>query len=188
MLKIGEYCKITAGVTILTHDYSRSVLRRVYGEVIGDGAEKVIGNNVFIGMHATILMGSHIGNNVIIGAGSVVSGRVPDNVVVAGNPARIIRTLDEHYEYWKRKELKAACECFKSFYEAYKRYPTEKEMDSFWFLYLERNEDKLLSSGVNIDLSGDNREEIIQDFMASKPVFNGYDEFVKYCYSYIEKG
>lgn len=181
LLKIGEYCKITAGTTILTHDYSRSVLRRVYGDVIGDGAETVIGNNVFIGMHSIILMGSHIGNNVIVGAGSVVSGRIPDNVVVAGNPARVIRTLDGHYDRWKKRELSAACECFKNFYERYKRYPTEKEMDPFYFLYLERNLDKLFSSGVNIDLSGDEREDIIEKFMNSIPMFNGFDEFAKYC-------
>ena len=74
MLKIGKYCKITRGVTILTHDYSRSVLRRVYGEIIGEARMTTIGDNVFIGVNSTILMGAQIGNNVIIGAGSVVGG------------------------------------------------------------------------------------------------------------------
>lgn len=48
----------------------------------------IIGNNVFIGGGATILGGSHIGDNVIIGANSVVSGNVDSNSVYAGNPAR----------------------------------------------------------------------------------------------------
>ena len=74
MLKIGKYCKITSGVTILTHDYSRSVLRRTYGEIIGEAGQTVIGDNVFIGMNAIILMGTKIGNNCIVGAGSVVGG------------------------------------------------------------------------------------------------------------------
>ena len=74
MLKIGKYCKITSGVTILTHDYSRSVLRRAYGEIIGEAGQTVIGDNVFIGMNAIILMGTKIGNNCIVGAGSVVGG------------------------------------------------------------------------------------------------------------------
>lgn len=90
LLQIGEYCKITSGVTILTHDYSRSVLRRAYGEVVGEGRKTIIGDNVFIGMNSIILMGTHIGNNVIVGAGSVVGGVIPDNVVIAGNPAHII--------------------------------------------------------------------------------------------------
>lgn len=74
MLSIGSYCKITRGVIILNHDYSRSVLRRVYGEIVGEAKNTTIGDNVFLGMNTIVLMGSHIGNNVIIGAGSVVTG------------------------------------------------------------------------------------------------------------------
>ena len=49
-----------------------------------------------VGMKSIILMGSQIGNNVIIGAGAVVSGNIPDNVVVAGNPAKVVCTLDDY--------------------------------------------------------------------------------------------
>ena len=54
-----------------------------------DGATIEIGDNVFIGMNSIILMGSHIGNNVIIGAGSVVSGNIPDNSVVGGSQPKL---------------------------------------------------------------------------------------------------
>lgn len=50
-----------------------------------------IGNNVFVGGHSTILKGSNIGKNVIIGAGSVITGTIPDNEIWAGNPAKFIR-------------------------------------------------------------------------------------------------
>ena len=53
----------------------------------------VIGNNVTLGANVTIIGHVHIGNNVIVGAGSVVVKDVPDNCVVAGNPARIIKYL-----------------------------------------------------------------------------------------------
>jgi acetyltransferase-like isoleucine patch superfamily enzyme len=53
----------------------------------------VIGNDCFIGMNSIILKGTTLGNNVIVGAGSVVSGNFPDNVIIAGNPAKIIRTI-----------------------------------------------------------------------------------------------
>ena len=53
-----------------------------------------IGDNVSIGADATIIGDIKIGNNVIIGAGSVVVKDVPDNCIVAGNPARVIRTLE----------------------------------------------------------------------------------------------
>lgn len=56
-----------------------------------DGLRPVIGDNVTIGCHACVIGGVHIGNNVTIGAGSVVVKDVPDNAIVAGNPARIIK-------------------------------------------------------------------------------------------------
>jgi maltose O-acetyltransferase len=61
----------------------------------------VIGNNVFLGAGAIVLPGVTVGNNVVIGAGAIVTKDVPDNVVVAGNPAEIICTLSE---YLKRQE------------------------------------------------------------------------------------
>ena len=57
-----------------------------------------IGNNVFVGMRSIILMGVEIGDNVIVGAGSVVAGKIPSNCVCAGNPAKVICTLDQHKE------------------------------------------------------------------------------------------
>lgn len=53
-----------------------------------------IGDNVFVGTGAIILRGTTIGENSVIGAGSVVKGNVPPNVIAAGNPARVVRPLD----------------------------------------------------------------------------------------------
>ncbi|MDI9553531.1 MAG: DapH/DapD/GlmU-related protein, partial [Bacteroidota bacterium] len=50
----------------------------------------VIGNNVFIGINSIILSNTSIGDNCIVGAGSVVRGKFPENSVLAGNPAQII--------------------------------------------------------------------------------------------------
>lgn len=56
-----------------------------------NGLRPVIGNNVTIGCHACIIGGVRVGNNVTIGAGSVVVKDVPDNCIVAGNPAKVIK-------------------------------------------------------------------------------------------------
>ena len=61
-----------------------------------------IGRKCFIAVNATILPGVHIGNEVIVGAGSVVTRNVPSNVIVAGNPAKIIR---ENIQMNERAEL-----------------------------------------------------------------------------------
>ena len=57
--------------------------------------EVTIGDDVWIGGNVTIVPGAHIGSNVVIGAGSVVTGDIPDGVVAAGNPCRIIRKITE---------------------------------------------------------------------------------------------
>ena len=61
-----------------------------------------IGRDSFIGARSFILPGTIIGNNCIIGSGSVVSGKVPDNSIYAGNPAKFIAHTDE----WARRKLK----------------------------------------------------------------------------------
>jgi acetyltransferase-like isoleucine patch superfamily enzyme len=52
-----------------------------------------IGNNVWLGVNATVLKGVSIGDNTVIGAGSIVTGDVPANVVAAGNPCAVIKPL-----------------------------------------------------------------------------------------------
>lgn len=179
MLSIGEYCKITKGVSIFCHDYSRSVLRRVYGDIVAEASMTSIGDNVFIGANSIILMGASIGNNVIIGAGSVVSGSVPDNVVIAGNPAKIVRTLDEHYSIRKRKTIDEAKIFADAFYSAYKRIPTIREMGPFFPQYLERSKQAIADNNLNIKLNGDSSNEILEGFLASDPIYQSYSDFLK---------
>lgn len=61
----------------------------------GKGGRPVIGNNVSLGANVIIIGGVHVGNNVTVGAGSVVVKDVPDNCIVVGNPAKIIRYLNQ---------------------------------------------------------------------------------------------
>ena len=61
-----------------------------------------IGDNVWIGAGVTVLPGVTIGNNAVIGAGSVINRDIPDGVVAAGNPCRVIRRItDEDREKYK---------------------------------------------------------------------------------------
>jgi len=84
-IHIDEFTLIASGVTILSHDHCK----RVDGHPLL--IDTHIGKRCFIAVNATILPGVSIGNEVIVGAGAVVPKDVPPNVIVAGNPARIIR-------------------------------------------------------------------------------------------------
>lgn len=178
MLHIGEYCKITQNCTILTHDYSRSVLRRVYGEIIGEAEETYIGNNVFIGLNSVVCMGAHIGDNVIIGAGSIVKGNIPDNTVAAGNPARVLCTLEEYYKKRKERYVDEGLLYAKRFHDFFGRKPTEQEMGPFFPLFLERDVGVLRNKKIFTHLSGDDEDSIIEYFLRTSPDFESYESFL----------
>ena len=135
LLTIGDNVRITHGVQILTHDYSKSVLQTKYNENIGEGGETIIGNNVFIGMNSIVLMGTHIGDNVIIGAGSVVHGEIPGDVVIAGNPARIICTLEEHLQKRRERTALEAVQVARSYKVKCGKMPSENDMRHFKELF-----------------------------------------------------
>lgn len=181
LLEIGDYCKITRGVTILQHDYSRSVLRRVYGEVIDTARPTRIGNNVFIGMNSTILMGSSIGDNVIIGAGSVVGGVIPSNCVAGGVPARVLCSLDEFYQKRKNLYVNEAKETARMFFSKYGRFPTVGEMGAFFPIYLKRDIHELKENNILTNMSGDDEQQIIESWLKTQPLYSSYEDFLREC-------
>lgn len=83
---------------------------------------------MFVGMRSIILMGAEIGDNVIVGAGSIVSGKIPSNCVCAGNPARVICTLEEHKEKLKKRFYDSSRNYALGFKIKNGRFPTEEEM------------------------------------------------------------
>lgn len=102
-IKIGEYCAITHNVTITDIDHSYEYDPYNYPPPI---TNKLITNNVAIGRkcmifpNSVILGGSKIGNNCIIGANSVVRGEFPDNCVIVGAPAYIVKRHNPISKKW----------------------------------------------------------------------------------------
>ncbi len=90
-ITIGDDCLIGPNVQLLAVSHATNPAERLNKENFA--APIALGNNVWIGASAIILAGVNIGENSIVGAGSVVTKNVMANTVVAGNPAREIRTL-----------------------------------------------------------------------------------------------
>lgn len=90
---IGDNCLLAPGVHIYTATHPLDPEVRNSGAEYGKPVR--IGNSVWIGGRAVINPGVTIGDNVVIASGAVVTKDVPSNVVVGGNPARVIKTLGE---------------------------------------------------------------------------------------------
>jgi maltose O-acetyltransferase len=91
-IRIGDDCLLAPGVHIYTATHPLDAALRATGAE--SACPVTIGNKVWIGGRAVINPGLTIGDNAIIGSGAVVTRDVPANVVVAGNPARVIRRLE----------------------------------------------------------------------------------------------
>ena len=100
-VRIGDSCMLASHVYITDSDwhgiYDRSMTPKASYEVI-------LEENVWIGDSAIVCKGVTIGENSVIGAGSVVVSDIPSNVIAAGNPAKVIKALDPSKEMITRKD------------------------------------------------------------------------------------
>lgn len=180
LLTIGSHVMMTGPITILTHDYSWSVLKRKYGVICGNQKKTVIGNNVFIGWGGTVLGGSIVGDNVIIGANSVVSGIVESDSVYAGNPAKKIMSLDEFYKKRQQMQLNEAYTYVVSYKKRWGDYPVERELDEYFYLFsdgyeMNSNFEKKMQLLMNEEYSYDRLRNNKRQFLS----YNDFLEYVK---------
>ena len=178
LINIGKNVQITAGVTILTHGYDWSVLKGVYGELLGSAGEVVIGDNCFIGMQSTILKGVHIGKNCIIGANSLVNKDIPDGWVAAGNPAKPIMKIEDYYEKRKAEQFGEAKEIYRCYVESYGKEPAEDVFFEHFWLFKKRDEELPKCFKSRMECVG-NYDYSMQVYKNTPPMFDGFDEFLK---------
>ena len=103
LITIGNHFYSSDNVKFITHDGSVNVLRNLYeklknADLIG---KIIVGNNVFLGVDVVVLPGTEIGDNVIVGAKSIVKGILNENSVYAGIPAKYVCSIEE----FKNKNL-----------------------------------------------------------------------------------
>lgn len=88
---VGKLCMFSYNITIRNTD-SHKVLNLTTNEIVNQPKDITIGNHVWIGQNATILKGVSIGDNSIVAMGAVITKDCPANSIIAGNPAKIVKT------------------------------------------------------------------------------------------------
>lgn len=163
LLEMGNNVKITRGVTILTHGFDWSVLNGKYGDICG-AAGKVT-----------------IGDNVIIGANSLINKDIPSNSVVAGNPAKVICSLDDYHKKRLSLQFEEAKELAKAYKAATGLIPPQHVFREFVFLFKNEEDEcgKLIEKSYEeiLHING-NYNKTIETYKKRKPIFNSYEDFI----------
>jgi len=174
LIEIGDYVRLNKNLTILTHDGGYYVLRNKYKEFIPQSGRVKIGSNVYFGRNCTVFKGVTIGDNCIIGFGSIVTKSIPSNSVAAGAPARVVSSLEEYYEKRKVKCIEEALDYARSIEERFNRRPV---IEDFW------EEFPLFLNGTDECNKLPIRQQLGPAYEVykkeHKATFNGFDEFLK---------
>ncbi len=190
LVSIGNDVQIVSPFTILTHGFEWTVFRNKYKEIIGSSGKVEIGSNVYIGKETCILKGVRIGDNVIIGAKSLVNKDIPSDCVAAGVPAKKILDLDEYFEKRKGEYLEEAKEYAYSIYEVFKRLPEEEDFYEFFPLFLARDEKSIATFneklGLKMKKEGRGKRSLhtqlgsaYESFLRSQPRYASFEEFLR---------
>lgn len=182
LIQIGKNVVITRNVTILTHGFDWSVLNGVHGDILGSSGKVEIGDNVFIGMNATILKETTIGDNVIIGANCFIrGGEWPSDCVIAGNPARVVCSLEEYYEKRKAAQLSEAKELAKEYRKVNGCAPPPELFWEFFWLFTDRQEKITNQAFLDIMAVNGNHEKTYKRYQETSPIYKNYEEFLEDC-------
>ena len=118
-IKVGQNCMFAGHSYVSDADW-----HDIYDRTAAPGGvrEVVLEDNVWVGASAIVCKGVTVGENSVIGAGAVVASDVPANVIVAGNPARVIRELDPERELVRRESLFTGEVSYEEGLEAFERW------------------------------------------------------------------
>lgn len=175
LIEIGNQVRLNRNLTILTHDGGFYVLRNKYKEFIPQSGRVKIGNNVYFGRNCTVFKGVTIGDNCIIGFGSVITKDIPSNSVAVGAPAKVVSTLDDYYKKRKEKCVEEALDYARSIQERFNRKPRVEEFWEEFSLFL-NGDDECPKLPIKRQM-GSAYEHYKKK---NKAIFDGFDDFLKH--------
>lgn len=176
LINIGENVDINKGFTLLTHDFGTFVFKNLYKDFVNSSGKVEIGNNVVIGQNVTLLKGVSIGDNCIIGLGSVVSKSIPSNSVAVGCPAKVICSIEEYYKKRKEKSIDEAIDCGVELYKKKRDSLTIEDFAEEWCLFVKKNEYQnigYLKNAIDWRL-----KDNVEAFLDKPKAFSGYESFI----------
>lgn len=176
LVEIGDNVDMNKNFTIMAHDFSHRVFLELYGEFLSSSGQVKIGNNIYFGTDVIVLKGVTIGDNCIIGAGSIVSKSIPSNSVAAGVPCRVICTIDEYYAKRKKLWVDEAISYANAIRLKENREPVIDDFYPEFGLYIDKHNIKNYNLTSIKSRLKDKYDEWLEHH---KAVFDGFDDFLE---------
>lgn len=177
LIEIGNNVDINDNFTIMTHDFGTYVFRNLYHDFVASSGRVKIGSNIYFGRDVTVLKGVTIGDNCIIGLGSIVTRDIPSNSVATGVPCRVVCSIEEYYKKRRQIQVKEAIELGVSIIENLNRQPVITDFKEEWVLFLTEPEMEKypeILPQVNLRI-GNIKEEFFKQRIL---YFNGWETFL----------
>lgn len=176
LITIGDNVDMNKNFTIMSHDFSHWVFRNKYGEFLSSSGRVTIGSNIYFGINVTVLKGVTIGDNCVIGAGSVVTKDIPSNSVAVGVPCRVLCSIDDYYKKRKKEWVEEAKDYAVAIRERFNREPVIDDFRLEFGIYTDSS--CLDEANVNFirQRLGDKYDIWLKNHKAE---YKGFNEFIE---------
>lgn len=176
LVEIGDNVYMNSYFTLLTHDFVSGVFIHSNRCFLPSSGKVTIGNNCRFGRNVMILKGVSIGDNVFVGANSVVNKDIPSNSIAVGNPCKVVKSLEEFYQIRKEKCVEEAFIYARSIKERFGRLPVASD---FWEEFPLFVDGKDVDSYPMIPIKRQLGPMYDEYCKSHKARFNGLNDFLK---------
>ena len=175
LLEIGNNVDMNRNFQALTHDWTGHVFIHLYNDFIPSHKKVKIGNNIYFGSDCIVLPGVEIGDNCIIGAGSVVARSIPRNSVAAGSPARVLCSIEDYYNKRKSCYIGEIKEYARSIEERFCRMPVVSDFHDDYPIFVNKKNWKQYSFDYRVF----NQEQLRKWLEEHTSLFESFEDFME---------
>ena len=152
---------------------------------LGSQKKVTIGNNVFLGWGCTVLAGTTIGDNAVIGAHAVATGNLPGGFIYAGSPAKPVCSIEEYYKKRKKHQLNEALAVYAAYKERFGKVPPVEVFHEYFYLFTTNPDELCDAFRRKLDDKG-NPKECVEWLRRGGAPFASYEEFCEYAEERVE--